>query len=345
MFTQKPSFLSLASLAGLVWCIAATASGQLHVGAARVDITPDPAMMPPPFASIHDHVFTRAIFIENGNASALIMNVAVGKFTQEFYDKLSKEISSRYDIPLDNLVISAVHVHSNVPDLGAPIPGSKAGPLPASKAYVERVYQGMIQAAGQAKASSQPAEIGFGEGQLFLNVNRDAIDPKTRQWSQEPNFAYPSDKTLAVVEFCRPNGGEPIAIYMNYAMHANTMFLRGQISGDFPEVASRYLEDNFDDKVVAVWSSGAAGDQNPIYRRAINAIDEAQIKNEMDPSKADEKGGFESVAAMMRLMFGGAKRPAAPLDPKLETQSWQIVQSIGQLMADAASHGWHFALP
>lgn len=307
---------------------------QLRVGAARVDMTPDAAHMPPPFLSVHDPVFVRAIYLENGTSSALLMTVPVGKIRQEVFDAVSREIARRLHVPVENMVISATHVHSNQADLGAPVSGLSPEQSANLNAYVKHVSEAMVQAAGKAKVASQPAELGYGEGKLYLNVNRDAIDPKTRQWSQEANLDYPSDKTFAVIEFRKANGGAPIASYSNYAMHANTMFLRGEVSGDYPEVASRYLEDNYEGGFVALWSSGAAGDQNPLYWRAITVIDTAQIKNEMDPASPPDKQAGEGVGAMLRLMFGGARRAPAPLDPKLERQSWQVVQAMGTLTAE-----------
>ena len=38
-----------------------------------------------------------------------------------------------------------------------------------------------------------------------------------------------------------------------------------QISADLPGAASDYIEESLGDDVVALWSEGTAGDQNPIY--------------------------------------------------------------------------------
>lgn len=322
------------AVVGLLLGFSIPASAQLRVGAAKVDVTPDASLLPSPFLSVHDPLYTRAILIENGKTKALLMNLDVGKISQSLYSKLSVEISNRYGIPVNNIVMSAIHDHASVPELGGGGPATGAtgtGPQssPANQAFIDKVYKGMLQAVEQANASLQPAEMGFGEGKLYLNVNRDAIDPKTRQWAQEPNLDFPSDKTLAVLEFRKPNGGEPIAIYMNYAMHAVTMFLRREISSDFPGAASKYIEDNYDGKVVALWTTGPAGDQNPLYLRAINALGDQQIKAETDPDTPADAGG-----AMIRLFAGGAKRPPVPLDPKLAAQSWQVVQAIGTIMAE-----------
>jgi hypothetical protein len=55
----------------------------------------------------------------------------------------------------------------------------------------------------------------------------------------------------------------PIGVYMNYAMHPINFYLSGVISADFPGEASRYVEDLFDARTIAVFSQGASGDQNP----------------------------------------------------------------------------------
>jgi hypothetical protein len=340
MMNRRLFLICSSAIAGLMLCLTLPISAQLRVGAGRVDITPDPTMLPEPFTSIHDPIFTRAIFIENGSTSALLVNVDLGKISQGLYDKVAQDISTRYGIPMDNIIISTTHVHSSVGELGKePFgPPSSGGaafkPLPGMQAFIDRVSRGMLEAVKQAKDSLQPAEMGFGEGKLYLNVNRDAIDPKTRLWAQEPNLEFPSDKTLAVLEFRKPNGGAPIAIYMNYAMHAVTMFLRSEISGDFPETASRYIEGVYDDKVVAELSQGAEGDQNPLYLRAINALGETRIQAEMDHSKPDDAGGSEHGAALIRLFDSGATHPMPTLDPKLATQSWQVVQAMGTMMGE-----------
>src|SRR3954451_8146138 len=59
------------------------------------------------------------------------------------------------------------------------------------------------------------------------------------------------------------NDNVPIGVYMNYAMHPINFYLSGVISADFPGEASRYVEDLFDNRAVAIFSQGASGDQNP----------------------------------------------------------------------------------
>jgi hypothetical protein len=123
------------------------------------------------------------------------------------------------------------------------------------------VADAIVEAATVAKTRLAPARVGYGTTTLDLNVNRDLFNRKL-EWRQEPNPDGPSDKTLAMVEFL---GGDsvPIGVYMNYAMHPINFYLSGVISADFPGEASRYVEDLFDNRAVAIFSQGASGDQNP----------------------------------------------------------------------------------
>ena len=54
-----------------------------------------------------------------------------------------------------------------------------------------------MDAVRQARASLQPARVGFGTGLSYLNVNRDTVSDETHLWTQAGNPDGPSDKTVA----------------------------------------------------------------------------------------------------------------------------------------------------
>lgn len=307
-----------------------TPAESLQAGAARVEITPAADALPGPYSSILDPLYPRAIFLENGQSRAVLLNADVGAIPTSITDNVTTQIVRELNVPAANIFISATHDHNA-------IFGGAASPAGASKdadtrvsAFQSKLVSGLVAAAKQAKARMQSARIGFGTGNLYLNVNRDAIDEQSRLWSQEPNLDYPSDKTLAVVKIESTNG-ELIAVYMNYAMHAVFLFLNGKVSGDFPGEAERYIERTFGDKVVALWTSGAAGDQNPPYLRANRKISEARIQAVMEAEHVD------LGSAILHAMFVG--NPAADkmvLDPVALEQSVQLVKSEGQITAEEA---------
>lgn len=304
--------------------------GALQAGAARVEITPDAHAIPRPFTSILDSLYARAIYMENGHDATVLLNADVGAISTAITDKVSAEISKDLNVPVTNILISATHDHSAI--FGGPRPpaaGATGQENTPAEAFEDKLVSGLEKAAKEAHDKKQPARIGYGAGQLYLNVNRDAIDEKTRLWSQEPNLNYPSDKTLAVIKI-ESLDGQLIAVYMNYAMHANSLFLNGMVSGDFPGEAQRYLERTYD-KAIALWTSGAAGDQNPLYWRADHVVEQARIRAIMQAEHVD------LGTAIMHAMFVG--NPAADkiaVDPVAMDQSIQLVKAMGWLTGEEA---------
>jgi hypothetical protein len=162
----------------------------------------------------------------------------------------------------------------------------------------------------------------------YLNVNRNIIDPKTHRWWEGPNYEGPSDKTVAVVSFETANG-DPIAVYYNYAMHAVLLGQLDQVSADFPGAASRYIEDSFDDRIVAVWSTGAEGDQNPIYYQQTYDLREMRVKEYA-------KRGEDISNSMPPGGQGLNKKDPAVI--KLMNQQKQMAASMGQFLAEEVMH-------
>lgn len=298
-------------------------SGQLCVGAAKVDITSPENALPPGYKSIHDHVYARAIVLDNQVTKAVLLGADLGMFTEDSYHELAQRIVKEVGCPIENILMSGTHTH------GSPSPGTKPAPGRQSNVldsfdvpYAERIKEGVFEAVCQANTKLEPARVGYGSGQFYVNVNRDAVHPDTRLWYQGPNLDGPSDKTVAVVQF-ESLSGEPIAVYINYAMHANLMFMRNEISGGFPGATSRYIEEVYDDQVVAIWTAGAAGDQNPLYLRLAEPALAAQKRAQFAASGGDP----DNVIAL-------ANYTDATLDPKTLRLGARLVDSIGQLLGE-----------
>jgi hypothetical protein len=243
-------------------------NGSLRVGAARVDITQsiDPAVPASPKYA-HERLYVRAIVLDNGSARAALIGADQGGLFEGAWAAASKQVAAELNCPVENIVMSATHTHSGWGTRGWPgRPSASSGnepPLP--------IVGQIVDAVRQAKARLQPALVGFGTGLSYLNVNRDAIDAETHRWTQSPNLNGPSDKTVAVLKFQSPSG-EPIAVYMTYAMHPVNGYLAGFTSADFAGATSRHVEQAYGDKVVAVFAQGASGDQNPLYLRAATNV-------------------------------------------------------------------------
>ncbi len=277
-------------------------------GAAKVEMTPSEDALPRGFDNIHDKLYCRAIVIENETASAALVSVDQGMVSTESYEKWTQEIEQETGIPALNIFISASHTHS--------APFGNTGD--ADFAVVEAVKR--------AQSNLQPARMSYNTGICYLNINRDVIDPETRLWSQGPNYDGPSDKTVAVVKF-EDLTGEPIALYYNYAMHANTMFMSGSISADFPGETSKYLEEYYNNKLVALFSSGAAGDQNPIS--TVPMMNVSRKKSEALLASGRARNLNEAI---MMAGFGGESD--VEIEPELLARQAQMITSMGQILGE-----------
>jgi neutral ceramidase len=225
-------------------------AGRLRAGAHKVDFTPKESDLQTPTDSIRDHLYARAIVLDDGGTCAVLVGIDLGAAPNQIVDDAMARASKATGCPAQNFIISATHTHSsNTQGLGQGAPTAKT------------VADAIVEAATVAKSRLAPARIGYGTTKVDLNVNRDLFNRKL-EWRQEPNPDGPSDKTLAVVELLG-NDNVPIGVFMNYAMHPINFYLSGVISADFPGEASRYIEELFDNHTVAIFSQGASGDQNP----------------------------------------------------------------------------------
>jgi len=307
---MRVSGLLLAVLASCAFAGAAAAQDELRVGAARIDITPAPDALPQNYLGILDRIHARAIYLDNGTTSAALISVDAGGIGDNIWQSVTARLETELGIPRDNVMLTATHTHSV--------------PRQPGDGYVDSIVESVVQ----ARARSVPAQIGYGVGVSYINVNRNIIDPETRRWWEGPNYDGPSDKTVAVIRF-DDLSGQPIAVYYNYAMHAVAVGQLDLVSGDAPGTTSKYIEDSFDNDIVALWSLGAAGDQNPIYFQQTYDLREIRIaeyaERGIDISNSMPPGGQ------------GLDRDN-PEVARLMNQQKQMILSMGQFLGEEVMH-------
>jgi neutral ceramidase len=290
---------------------AQTASaGSLRVGAAKIDITPAQGELPKNILGILDHLYARAIVLDNGQTSAALITVDAGALSEETWQAVAQQIERELRIPASSILLTATHTHSAPRQRGA--------------AYARAI----VESVRLARTRLAPARVGYGSGVSYINVNRNIVDPKTRRWWEGPNYEGPSDKTVAVVKF-EAVDGTPIAVYYNYAVHAVIAGQLDEVSADIPGAASRYIEDSYDDATVAVWSTGAAGDQNPIYFQQTYDLRDIRTRDYA-------KRGIDIVNAMPP--GGEGLDRGNPRVRKLMNQQRQMVSSMGQFLGEEVLH-------
>ena len=303
-------------------------SATLQAGATKVDITPSAdAALPMSgyadrkegFKGVHDHIYTRAIVFGDGTKLAAVVAWELTGVPNAVWEVLSQRIARETGIPAEYLILCAVHDHS------APAPfGMYGNDSPKSVAYTKQVEDATVEAIRKAKENLQPAKIGIGSGKAYVNINRREYSPDSGWWLGY-NLEGPSDKTVTVIRFDALSG-KPIALLINYAVHAVVMGGENyQISGDLAGATSRYVESYYrgrpedaprgdagaaiqlrpeetTENVVALWTSGTAGDQNPI--------------------SLARGSDFTMVDALGRILGEEAVRVAGTIHPTDQARIW-----------------------
>jgi hypothetical protein len=239
---------------------------SLRVGVAKVDITPKDltgliGVSNRPFQSVHDPIFARALVLDDGVSMSAIIGADLAELgdTTALRARIAKELA----IPADHLMIAATHDHS-APRSGPITLGTSSvdGRPYATPAYTKFVDDSFVEVLRQAKASLQPARVGFGTGKVDVNVQRMAYAARGWQGStDEDGFA---DKTVWVLKFDTPTG-VPIGFLFNYAVHSTVNFGSPEITGDLAGMAEKYVESQYPDKFVAMFTMGAAADAFPKF--------------------------------------------------------------------------------
>ncbi len=286
------------------------ATAAFKAGAARVDYTPPAAKLPAGFLGVLDQIYVRTLVVDNGRSRAALVAIDAGGIPTDLYQKVSARAAREFNIPPAQLLLSATHTHS--------VPFRLEG----------NIEDQIMQSLRTAIARLEPARIFWGTGVSYINVNRDIVDPVTNRWWEGPNYQGTSDKTVAVMRV-ETAAGKPIAVYANYAVHGVLTGTLDKISGDIPGATSRYVEESLGGDAVALWTSGAAGDQNPIFFDQTYALREIRI--------ADYAKQGKDISNDMPPGGQGLDRNN-PRVQVLMKQQEQMTLTMGQMLGEEILH-------
>lgn len=260
----------------------------LQCGAAMRIITPPPELLRRlrglgnrRFAGVLDDLFVRVIALEQNGKPLLLVSfdLTCPPAAQKNMQALQRETG----VPPERILFFAIHTHA------APVtefclePWANEVPraaLEATEEYQALLTDCLLQAAAEALAGLQPARIGWGFGQSRINVNR-FQNYYVAEGQQQHTVvglgadpAAPADPTLFALR-AETEAGQPIAFFLNYPMH-NVVTIWNDLDGaggvglssDVGGNTCRLLEQRYPGSV-ALWSSGAAADLNPIMLNEI----------------------------------------------------------------------------
>ena len=299
----------------------------LRAGAAAVPITPNPGTPMAGYYSaraaegVDDDLFAKAVVVEQDGAKVAVVVCDLISMPRQVAEDARKLVEKATGLPPDRVMISATHTHTG-PTLpsGSSRDPSEEGAADLATRYVRSLPELIARSVSLADDSLRPAKVSVGVGREDrLGFNRRFLmKDGTVGWNpgkKNPDIvrpAGPTDPDVPVVYFETPDG-RPIATYVNFAMHLDTVGgLR--VSADYPFTLSAVLAKLKGPDMVTLFSIGCAGD--------INHIDVASADPQKGPGEARRIGTVlagEVIKTYARLApvptaAPGARREVLPLE-------------------------------
>lgn len=241
---------------------------SLRVGAAKVSINLPEEMNPypsyfagVPYGGIYSDCNVRAIAIDNGKDRALIVGFDLGGVPDA--ERMKTMLESDCGIPQANIRLSATHNHTGCDIVFSPDPTEQS----MAEKYREFARNQAVKAANEAIGRMRPAKYGYGKGISYVNINRD-MECEDGTFTQGPEPKAYCDHTVYLLKFVDEQN-QMVAAVADFGMHATLGYFefdkdgQAKMSGNIPGMAEEYVEARYGNGAVLLWTSAAAGDQNP----------------------------------------------------------------------------------
>jgi hypothetical protein len=217
--------VSPAEIAAAVGPVATLApTGDLLVGAARLDISPTQPVMMGGYGvyalsksfcrwsqGVHDPLFATALYLQKGEGAALLVALDLVGLASPDIDDLRGAIAARLPIAAERIVVSASHTHHGPDTIG--LWGTTLPPRSGrDERYMRFMKEQAARAAARAYASAVPAKLSYAVGPLTA-MHRNILEDKV------PGAAI--DHTLTVLRAV-DGSGKTIVTLTNWACHPTT---------------------------------------------------------------------------------------------------------------------------
>lgn len=294
----------------------------LSAGTAQVKITPPDGT---PMAGyyyergttgVHDDLWAKALVIDAGGERAALVACDLIHLTRGVVTEAKLLIEQQAGLKPHQVMISATHAHTGPVVAGgssryaaATAPGGKADAyakwLPARIAESVRLAAGSMRRARAFSGSGNESMIAFNrrfhmaDGTVGWNPGK--MNPKI----VKP--AGPIDPEVPVV-YIQTEDGEPLATYVNYALHLDTVG-GTEVSADYPYTLATLLTGAKGGSMLTMFTLGCAGN--------VNHIDVSHGKPQKGHDEAARIGAVlagEVVKTWARMAPAGAEKLASRME-------------------------------
>lgn len=288
-FVKRNSFLLLIALFMTIFSASAQNASKkvFRAGAATSNITPkigssiNGNMKDVIVKQIHDETHARCIVLDDGKTKLAMLTVDLCMIYREELDAAKQRAHEITGIPVENMMMSAIHTHSG----GTACSVFQSDPDPE---YLKFLRERIADAVVRANNNLAPARIGWAVGRedsqvfnrrWYMKPGKPLMNPfgGEDQVKMNPGVANPDrlkpsgpvDPGLPIISV-QALDGRPIALLANYSLHYVGGTGPGEISADyygmFAERMKALLESDNDGfpPFVAMLSNGTSGNINNI---------------------------------------------------------------------------------
>lgn len=306
---------------GLAFTLCLAEAAELRLGAAAVSITPPAGVPMAGYYAVrlaegtHDDLFAKAIVFEQEGAKAAVVALDLVTVLRPTVEEARRIIERTTGLRGDAVMISATHSHTG-PLLSGSLRNDKyGGDMDIARTYTASLPQKIADAVKRAEAALAPAKLSAAVGREdSLPFNRRFhMKDGSVGWNPgklNPNIVKPAgpiDPAVPVL-YAESPSGQPIATYVNFAMHLDTVGgLR--ISSDFPFTLGRILGQVKSPAMLTLFTIGCAGD--------INHLNTAIPDRQQGPAEAARIG---TVLAGEVLKTYTRLQPVATAAPRVRSE-------------------------
>jgi len=248
-------------------------ANRMIAGAAHTDITPADSQFLYGYphvrrysTGVHDPLLSSALYLDDGQTKVIFIANEIVFVTKALVQRARQRIADTTGVPAENVTISATHTHSG--PITVRYLSNEADPVvpEPDPTYLQRLEDGMVEAAQKACQSAKPAELGLAiaDGACVGTNRRDPTGP--------------SDPQVPVLVARELSGGPFIGVMLVCSMHPTVLHEDSTlVSGDFPAMCRQYLQTNVvGTPCPVIHHTGASGNQSPRHVTQSNTFEEAE---------------------------------------------------------------------
>ncbi|MBI2441327.1 MAG: hypothetical protein HYV35_08155 [Lentisphaerae bacterium] len=233
---------------------------NLCAGTATIDISPKSPMQLDGYPHVrrvatgtHDPLLASALYLQNGDEAVLLCALDLLMLNGDFARRLRQRAAAAINLPESHVFISCTHTHS-APVTARYLPfGDEAVLRALDPAFLAQIEAQTAQAAEQARAAAQPAELTWRTADA-RGVGGNRHDPNG-----------PTDSEAGVLGV-RSLAGAWLAVAVIYGMHPTVLHEDSTlVSSDFPHYTRLHIREQLGQDVAVLYHTAPCGNQSPRY--------------------------------------------------------------------------------